>query len=113
MPFKAYRLSDAFIYLNQHIICSDIMSDTSKVRAVIVDGDNTLWRGRAAEGIGKAYLLRELKRLNLPTFYRGYKGAKEVMAIVKEVGGVEGEIKGQKRFYEVLVENGLGTKEGM
>jgi len=87
--------------------------NNTKVQALVVDGDNTLWRGRAAEGIGKRYLLRELKRLHLPTFYRGYKGAKEVMAIVKELGGVEGEMKGQKRFYEVLIENDLGRKDEM
>lgn len=89
------------------------MSETTKVQAVIVDGDNTLWRGRAAEGIGKAYLLRELKHFHLPTFFRGLEGAKQVNAIVREVGGVEGEMQGQKRFYEILVENGLGTKKGM
>lgn len=87
--------------------------DTTKVQAVIVDGDKTLWRGRAAEGIGKAYLLEELRHLHFSTFIRGVKGAKEVKAIVRDVGGVVGEIQGQKRFYEVLVENGLGTKEGM
>lgn len=79
--------------------------------ALVVDGDNTLWRGRVAEGIGKAYMLRELKRGHLGTVYRGYKGSKEVHEIVERFGGSVGEIQGQKKFYEILMENRLGTAD--
>lgn len=82
-------------------------------RVLVVDGDNTLWRGRAAEGIGKAMFVQEIKRVHIPTVLRGLKGKKEVEALVKDLGGVEGEMQGQKRFYQVLIENGLGERTQM
>ncbi len=83
-----------------------------EVQAVVVDGDNTLWRGRAAEGIGRTYLKRELLRGNLATFLRGIKGKMEVEWIVS-MDGKQGQANGQRRFYEILIENGLGTKPEM
>ena len=86
----------------------------TKISAMVVDGDKTLWEGRALEGICKAYLRQETMKLHLPTVYRAIRGVCEVKAIVKRYdGNVEGEMLGQKRAYEVLVENGLGRKDEM
>jgi len=84
-----------------------------KVQAVVVDGDNTLWKHGVAEGIGRSYLIRELKNGNLGTFFRGFKGAIEVKRTVAKLGGAEGEAEGMKLFYQVLVDNGLGTYREM
>ncbi len=81
--------------------------------ATIVDGDNTLWRGRAAEGIGKHLLRKELGRLHLGNVLRGMGGKQEVDMIVRTAGGAEGEIKGQQRFYQILIETGLGNRATM
>ena len=84
----------------------------ARISAMVVDGDKTLWQGRTLEGVFYAYMRKELAELRLPTFYKVVCGACEVKTIVKQFGGnVEGEAKGQKRAYGVLIENGLGKKE--
>ena len=43
------------------------------IKAIIVDGDNTLWKGRVSEGIGKSFLMNELKRLHIKHVVNGIK----------------------------------------
>lgn len=82
-------------------------------QALIVDGDNTLWQGRTAEGIGKALFTQEAKRLHLRKLLRGLRGRKEIEEILRTVGGVEGDIRGLERFYQLLLENEVGDLEHM
>ncbi len=80
-----------------------------EIRAVVVDGDNTLWKGRVAEGIGKRLLLKELCRGHISTFMRGLKGKAEVDDIVRSYRGELGDRLGQERFYRILIENRVGN----
>lgn len=84
----------------------------TKVEAIVADGDDTLWKGRVAEGIGKAYLLGELRTFHLGTFVAGLKCARRVSETTRNKG-VNREIEGLKSFYNSLVENGLGTEQTM
>ncbi len=86
---------------------------SKEIRAVVVDGDKTLWKGRVAEGIGKSLLISELQKLHLRTFLRGFSGAKRVKSIIAENPGIKGETLGQMEFYNILTENHLGKKEDM
>ncbi|MDE1860153.1 MAG: hypothetical protein KGH72_00360 [Candidatus Micrarchaeota archaeon] len=82
-------------------------------RAVVVDGDNTLWRGRVTEGIGKAILMQELRRLHLPTVARGLKGKSEIEEMLAIRNGFEGEMIAQEMLYGLLLANGLGRRDEM
>src|SRR5580704_5422274 len=86
--------------------------EKTKAQAIILDGDGTLWRGRVAAGIGKAYMIREALHGHFGTVKQGYVGAKKVKGIVV-TAGADGESVGLAAFYGVLKETGLGTKEEM
>jgi hypothetical protein len=79
-----------------------------KAKAIIVDGDDTLWKHRVALAIGKGYLKSEALNLHLFTVFRGINGSMKVNDIVKK-GGENGEVLGLQHLYKVLSDNNLGT----
>src|SRR5271157_2403540 len=100
-----------------------------RTRAIIVN--DALCSGRVADGIGKAYLIRELRRgvsefdiknplqsfvdgtkKGFHNFGVGWKGKKEVLQTVVD-NGAKGEAMGLRRFYEVLMSVGLGQQDEM
>lgn len=100
--------------------------DLNSCEALLCDGDDSLWKKKITEGICKDYLSDELAdalnsvislnfdagKDHLAKFYNGAVGALDVLSIVKK-DPIYGEANGLKRAYEILVENGLGTKEKM
>jgi len=75
----------------------------TKISAMVVDGDKTLWEGRALEGICKAYLRQEAMQLHLPTVYKAIRGVCEVKAIVKRYdGNVKVRCRGRREPMKYL-----------
>lgn len=87
----------------------DIVKAMSGSRAIICDGDDTLWRGMIAEGIGMRILSEEFMRGHLRICMKGLAGSLQVRKIMREKGDAEA----LKRFYEILRENGLGNRDRM
>ena len=85
----------------------------SVIDAVVVDGDNTLWKGSTAEALGKAYLVKAVRELKL------YKAANCTFRTARanfmiNIRGDPEEIPyGQKKFYDVMIDNDIGMKEEM
>ncbi len=82
------------------------------IDAVVTDGDNTLWKGRVGTAIGREYLAMAMREKNVPAFVNGALNAAQVLLMAKFLGP-EGVSKGQKRFYDTLIANGIGRKEEM
>ena len=100
---------------------TSIIQKIGATKAIVADGDRTLWRGNVAESMGKMYLKREYDALRLlrPSTYHhanalaagiiGYMKVKRVERQNEETG----EGTGLKIFYDALISNGLGTKNDM
>ncbi len=85
----------------------------SVIDAVVVDGDRTLWKGNATEALGKAYLVKAFRELNLYKTVNYAFGMGCVSFIVNARKDSDGIPEGQRKFYEVLIENGMGTRDEM
>lgn len=79
-----------------------------KIHAVVVDGDNTLWKGIAAESIGKSILINELKKGHLKKFLRGVSAGKKLKSNIGKSPGFKDISTAQLDFYSVLIQNDLG-----
>ena len=85
----------------------------SVIDAVVVDGDRTLWRGSATGALGKAYLVKTFRELNLYKTANYAFGMVYVNSIVNARRDSDGIPNGQMKFYEVMIENNFGMKEEM
>ncbi len=95
-------------------------------RFVIIDGDFSLYDCQITKGMGWKYGLSELDKAIKDLYHlsfgssidhfskvrNGIRGAKEVKVIANS-DPVNGDAYGLERFYEILTENNLGTKEEM
>ncbi len=96
-------VSDFMVVLQEF---ESIVKQINKTKAVILDGDNTLWKGRASKGIGTYILARELRKGHLITVLKGISGAKRVSNIAKS-DSKNGDWMGLEEFYKVM--SGLTT----
>ena len=83
---------------------------------VVFDGDNTLWKGRVAEGIGLQLITRELKRMHLSTVVKAVRKKSDVNEVLRAGvlgGGSDRESVAQNMFYDFLVQSKKGNKELM
>jgi hydroxymethylpyrimidine pyrophosphatase-like HAD family hydrolase len=80
--------------------------------AIIVAGNNTLWRGNVAAGIRKEYVIRRALAFDFAAVKASLRGTKHVKEVVK-ASGVNGEAEGLKALYQVLTENGMGRESEM
>lgn len=87
------------------------MECIQKSQAIIVDGDNTLWKGIATKEIGKRYLISEARHLHLCTVISGLKASRRIGKLISERS--ESEVAALPEFYRLLTENNLGVKEEM
>lgn len=83
------------------------------IDAVVVDGDKTLWKRSATEALGKAYLLRAIRELNLYKTANYAFGIANASLIINAHRDSDGIPSGQKKFYDVMIENNMGMKEEM
>ena len=83
------------------------------IDAVVVDGDRTLWKGSSTGALGKAYLLKTIRELNLYKAANYAFGIAYVNLIVNAYRDSDGIPSGQRKFYDIMIENSIGMKEEM
>ena len=92
----------------------EILPRVDRTKAIIFDADKTLWKGRVSEGIGYAYLRRELLRGHMGTVYAGVKGIIGIKsALRKDRERPDAEARGLVMFYDALKSAGLGRRHEM
>jgi len=84
----------------------------SRIKAIVADGDNTLWRGAIADTVGRKYIFRELGRLHLRTFVRAASAEERIRKLIRS-DPINGPAKGFLQLYDVLVQNRVGREEEM
>lgn len=99
---------------------------TKDTQFIIIDGDFSLYDCQITKELGWGYGLNELNKAikdvchlsfgrsinHFSKLHNGIKGAKEVKKIANS-DPINGDAYGLQRFYEILTENNLGTKEEM
>ncbi len=89
-----------------------VLNAVNKTKAIIVDGDNTLWKGRVAEHIGKEYLIGQVLRRNFGNVFKGTKEAMKIKFLLrKNKDNEKPETEGIKLFYNLLIDWNLGEKQ--
>ena len=89
----------------------NVINAVNKTKAIIVDGDKTLWNGRIAEYIGKEYLINQVLRRNFGNVFKGAKEAIKIKSLLrKNKNNENAETEGIKLFYDLLVDCNLGEK---
>ncbi len=83
------------------------------VKAVLFDGDGTLWRGSVSKGIGINYLMRAAIRLDVDAFKSLVAGARSISKNISDNKDPECLAKSLEELYHILVDNNLGAKEEM
>lgn len=87
----------------------------TRAHAIVTDGDRTLWPKNSAEhGIGLPYIIREFKRLHIPTGVDGVRGYLEVKRAVKANPKMDRDgAAGLQIFYARLNKAGIGREGEM
>ena len=96
----------------------DALERIKGTKAIVADGDRTLWRGNVAESLGKMYLKREWRAFQLtdPSTYYHLRTLNSGLSSYRKVKKVErenetsGEGVGLQIFYGALIRNGLGNR---
>ena len=92
--------------MNRNMERERIVRAMSRTRMVFYDGDDTLWKGMIAEGIGKGFMIEALRRGDLGVVGAGILGSLEVKGMLRN--GKDADAL--RRFYDILIENGLGDE---
>ncbi len=88
-----------------------VLNAVNKTKTIIVDGDNTLWKGRVAEHIGKEYLISQVLRHNFRNVFKGTKETIKIKSLLrKNRNNEKPETEGIKLFYKLLVDWNVGEK---
>ena len=112
--FLAGHMLTRFLYKYRHSCIIGCLPDfMSVIDAVVVDGDRTLWKGYAIEALGKAYLVKAVRELNLYKAANYAFGIANAGLIINAYRDSDGIPNGQKKFYDVMIENDMGMKEEM
>ncbi len=92
----------------------EILSLISKTDIIISDLDKTLCRGRVSESIGAGYIRKEIKTGNYLRAAGAIKHAVDIKMMLRRMNGAQdAEVIGLKRFYEILIDYGLGDASTM
>lgn len=113
MPFLAGCMLATFFPEYKYLNSTYTIDPMNKIEAVVVDGDGTMWKRSTTEALGRWYLVKAVRELQFRKVANCALGmaSAELMLIVR--GASNGIPHGQKKFYDMLVENGMGMKEEM
>ena len=89
------------------------MSHMASVRATIVDGDNTLWKGGAIAGIGASLILQELRRLHFSSVINVMAAERGISKVLRKYSGIEGKLMGQELLYQMLASSGIARRDDL
>jgi hypothetical protein len=85
----------------------------ASVRATIVDGDNTLWKGGAIAGIGASLILQELRRLHFSSVINVMAAERGISKVLRKYSGIEGKLMGQELLYQMLASSGIARRDDL
>ncbi len=90
-----------------------LIAHLDKAKALLLDGDGTIWKGSVSKGIGIGYLMRSAAALNVGSFKSLVRGAREISRRISNSSDPECLSKGLEELYALLSRNNLGTKSEM
>lgn len=90
-----------------------LMHHLDTVKAMIFDGDGTVWKGSVSKGIGMGYLMQSATGLDVRAFKSLVRGAVDISRKISKNEDPECLAKGLEELYSILVKNNLGTQSEM